>query len=159
MVAEVLLFAALLASAGVLIRVFLQLQACRVLLRRINSHRVTARSVVQKRRMDLMEVRNRAKLLEETVSGGTSAVEKVHKAISGTTFGLIDLFSRDEDFKRNARRARTTHDQTSREIYGAVRTTNRALHILADTLIISKVEKRIVTRQERGPRNDDDIPR
>lgn len=156
MVAEALILAALLASGAALVMAFRQLQACRLLLRRINTHRVAARSAIQKRRMDLMEVRNRTKLLEETVSGGTSAVEKVHKTLSSTTFGLIDLFSRDEDFRNSARKARTTHDQTSSEIYSAVRTTNRALHILADTLIISKVEKRIISRHTRRPRNSDD---
>ncbi|RBP20526.1 hypothetical protein DET50_1326 [Marinobacter pelagius] len=156
MITELLTVPLLLIAAGALLLVFRQLQACRVMLRRVNTHRIAARSAVQKRRMDLMEVRNRTKLLEETVSGGTSAVEKVHKTISSTTFGLIDLFSRDEDFRKNALKARTTHDQTSSEIYNAVRTTNRALHILADTLIISKVEKRIISRHTRRPRNGDD---
>ncbi len=156
MVTELFILLLLLGTSVALVLVFRQLQACRIMLRQVNSHRVVARSAIQKRRMDLMEVRNRTKLLEETVSGGTSAVEKVHKAISSTTFGLIDLFSRDEDFRKNAMKARTTHDQTSSEIYSAVRTTNRALHILADTLIISKVEKRIISRQSRRPRNTDD---
>lgn len=52
-------------------------------------------------------------------------------------------------------KARTTHDKTSSEIYNAVRTTSRALHILADILIISKVEKRITSRHTRRPRNSD----
>ncbi|MBD3640616.1 MAG: hypothetical protein HUJ18_06435 [Marinobacter sp.] len=159
MVTELLISLLLLGTLVALVLVFRQLQACRIMLRQVNSHRIVARSAIQKSRMDLMEVRNRAKLLEETVSGGTSAVEKVHKAISNTTFGLIDLFSRDEDFRKNAMKARTTHDQTSSEIYSAVRTTNRALHILADTLVISKVEKRIISRQSRRPRNTDDQSR
>ncbi|MFO7528414.1 MAG: hypothetical protein R6W86_06370 [Marinobacter sp.] len=156
MITELLTLPLLLVAAVALALVFRQLQVCRVLLRRVNTRRVAARSAIQKRRMDLMEVRNRTKLLEETVSGGTSAVEKVHKTLSSTTFGLIDLFSRDEDFRKSARKARTTHDQTSSEIYSAVRTTNRALHMLADTLIISKVEKRIISRHTRRPRNSDD---
>ncbi|MCG7199624.1 hypothetical protein MD273_07795 [Marinobacter pelagius] len=155
MVAEVLLSLVLLLPAALLALVFRQLQACRVLLRRINSRRIASRSVIQKRRMDLMEVRNRTKLFEETVSGGASAVEKVHRAISSTTFGLIDRFSKDDDFRENAMRARATHDQTTSEFYGAVRTTNRALHILADTLIISKVEKRILSRQNQRPSDTD----
>ena len=115
----------------------------------LNSHRVAANSAIQKSRMDLLEVRNRAKLLEETVTGGATAVEKVHKAISSTTFGLIDHFSRDDQFRQTARKARETHDQTSQQIYHGVRTTNRALHILADTLIISKAEKRIISRKHK----------
>lgn len=115
----------------------------------VNSHRIAANSAIQKSRMDLLEVRNRAKLLEETVTGGATAVEKVHKAISSTTFGLIDHFSRDDQFRQTARKARETHDQTSQQIYHGVRTTNRALHILADTLIISKAEKRIISRKHK----------
>ena len=124
-----------------------QLLLCRREARILNSHRVAAHSALQKSRMDLLEVRNRARLLEDSVSGGASAVEKVHKAISNTTFGLIDLFSKDEEFRQTARKARATHDQTSQQIYRTVRTTNKALHILADTLIIGKAEKRLASRK------------
>lgn len=124
-----------------------QLLLCRREARILNSHRVAAHSAIQKSRMDLLEVRNRARLLEDSVSGGASAVEKLHKAISNTTFGLIDLFSKDEEFRQTARKARATHDQTSQQIYRTVRTTNKALHILADTLIIGKAEKRLASRK------------
>ncbi|KPQ30099.1 MAG: hypothetical protein HLUCCX14_03175 [Marinobacter excellens HL-55] len=117
----------------------------------LNAHRIGARSAIQKSRMDLAEVRNRARLLEDTVSGGASAVEKVHKAIANTTFGLIDMFSKDEDFRDSARRARQSHEEKSQQVYKAVRTTNRALHILADTLIIGKAEKRIVSKTKKAP--------
>lgn len=116
----------------------------------LNTHRIAALSAIQKSRMELMEVRNRTRLLEDTVSGGTTAVEKVHKAIADTTFTLIDRFSRDPDFKTSARRVRDSHEQTSEQIYKAVRTTNRALHVLADTLIIGKAEKRIITGGRKG---------
>lgn len=121
----------------------------RRLARILNSHRIAANSAIQKSRMDLLEVRNRARLLEDSVSGSASAVEKLHKAISNTTFGLIDLFSRDEDFRKTARKARVNHDETSQKIYRTVRTTNKALHILADTLIIGQAEKRLVSRKRR----------
>ncbi len=124
-----------------------QLQASRRQLRILNARRIAAQSNIQKRRMELQEVRNRAKLLEDTVSGGTSAVEKVHRVISSTTFGLIDLFSRDEEFRQSARKARETHDQTSKTVYKTVRTTNKALHILADTLIIGKAEKQLASKK------------
>lgn len=139
--------ALLLLAAGAMVFTFWRLQVARRHLRVLNSHRIAAHSAIQKSRMDLLEVRNRAKLLEDSVSGGASAVEKVHKAISNTTFGLIDLFSKDEEFRENARKARTTHDNTSENIYKTVRTTNKALHILADTLIIGKAEKQIVSRK------------
>ncbi|OZB15700.1 MAG: hypothetical protein B7X58_06175 [Marinobacter sp. 34-60-7] len=118
----------------------------RALFRRLNALRIAALSERQKARMDMLEVRNRAKLLEDTVSGGTSAVEKVHKTIANTTFGLIDLFSRDDEFRSQARRVQQRHQQTSTEVYRAVRTTNRALHIIADTLFIGSSEKRMVSR-------------
>lgn len=136
------------ASAG-LAYSYWQLLDSRRALRLVNARRIAANSAIQKSRMDLMEVRNRAKLLEETVTSGATAVERVHKAISATTFGLIDHFSRDDEFRQNARKARQTHDQTSQQIYRGVRTTNRALHILADTLIIGKAEKRIVSRSHK----------
>lgn len=137
------------ASSAGLAYTYWQLLDSRRRLRVVNSHRIAANSAIQKSRMDLLEVRNRAKLLEETVTGGATAVEKVHKAISSTTFGLIDHFSRDDQFRQTARKARETHDQTSQQIYHGVRTTNRALHILADTLIISKAEKRIISRKHK----------
>lgn len=121
---------------------FWQLQRSRILIRVLNSQRIANNSAIQKSRMDVYEVRNRAKLLEDTVSGGASAVEKMHRAISNTTFSLVDHFSKDDAFRQNARKARKTHDQTSKQVYHAVRTTNRAIHILADTLFISKAEKR-----------------
>ena len=133
-----------------------QLLLCRREARILNSHRIAANSAIQKSRMDLQEVRNRARLLEDSVSGGASAVEKLHRAISNTTFGLIDLFSKDEEFRQTARKARATHDQTSQQIYRTVRTTNKALHILADTLIIGKAEKRLASRKRGKPEGTDD---
>ena len=145
----------LLLSLGGFCLAYWQLLLCRREARILNSHLLTAHSAIQKSRMELLEVRNRARLLEDSVSGGASAVEKVHKAISNTTFGLIDLFSKDEEFRQTARKARATHDQTSQQIYRTVRTTNKALHILADTLIIGKAEKRLVSRK-RGKSGDSD---
>lgn len=112
-------------------------------LRMLRAQQISARSHLQKSRMELMETRNRARLLEETVKNGTSAVEKVHRTITTTTFSLIDRFSTSEEFRENARRARETHDQTSEQIYRTVHTTNKALHILADTLFFGKKEKKL----------------
>lgn len=125
---------------------FWQLQRSRAFMRILSSHRIAANSAVQKRRMELYEVRNRAKLIEDTVSGGTSAVEKMHRAISKTTFSLVDRFSKDSEFQQSARKARQTHDQASKQVYHAVRTTNKAIHILADTLFITKAEKRVIVK-------------
>lgn len=120
----------------------------RKLLTRLRARQIVANSHLQKSRMDLMEVRNRAKLLEDTVKHGTSAVEKMHKAISTTTFSLIDHFAKDDEFRENARRARETHDSTSRQIYDAARTTNKALHLLADSLFITRKEQKLTTRSK-----------
>lgn len=114
----------------------------------VYTHQLAARSVFQKTRMDLQETRDRARLLEKTVSGGTTAVEKVHKAISNTTFGLIGLFSTDDEFRQNVRTVRRTHDQTSQQVYRSVRTTNRALRILADTVISVRAGKRSTSARE-----------
>ncbi|MDI9245426.1 hypothetical protein [Marinobacter sp. CHS3-4] len=117
-------------------RALLRLRAAQ---RHANSH-------VQKSRLELMETRNRARLLEDTVKQGTSAVEKMHQAIATTTFSLIDHFARDEEFRESARRARDTHHDTSRKVYQAARTTNKAIHLLADSLIISRKEKKLTTQ-------------
>jgi len=127
---------------------FWQLQRSRTLMRMLNSYRIATNSAVQKRRMDIYEVRNRAKLLEDTVSGSASAVEKMHRVISNTTFGLVDRFSKDDEFRQSAHKARKTHDQASKQVYHAVRTTNKAIHILADSLFITKAEKRVILKKD-----------
>lgn len=137
----------LVVAFGGLIYTFLQLQRSRTLVRALNSHRIATNSAIQQRRMDIYEVRNRAKLLEDTVAGGASAVEKMHRLISNTTFSLVDHLSKDDEFRQNARKARETHDHTSKQVYHAVRTTNKAIHILADTLFISKAEKRVISKK------------
>ncbi len=151
MIIQVLITLCLAGAGAVLFAGFRISGACRRDLRILNIHRVNAFSAIQQSRMELLEVRNRAKLLEDTVSGGATAVEKVHKAIANTTFGLIDMFSRDEEFKDGARKARQTHNETSEQVYKAVRTTNRALHILADSLLIGKAEKRVVSKTKKAP--------
>ncbi len=158
MITNAIVSALLFLALGGLCVAYWQLLLCRREARILNSHRVATHSAVQKSRMDLLEVRNRARLLEDSVSGGASAVEKLHKAISNTTFGLIDLFSKDEEFRQTARKARATHDQTSQQIYRTVRTTNKALHILADTLIIGKAEKRLAScKRGEAPDSDESL--
>ncbi|WP_298447144.1 hypothetical protein [uncultured Marinobacter sp.] len=137
----------LIIASGALGYGFVQARRSRVLMRKLNSYSIAVNSAVQKRRLDLYEVRNRAKLLENTVSGGTSAVEKVHKAIANTTFGLVERLSKDNETRENALKARKTHDQTSKQVYHAVRTTNKAIHLLADSLFITKAEKRVMLKR------------
>lgn len=119
----------------------------------------SANSHIQRSRLDLMETRNRARLLEDTVKQGTTAVEKMHRAIATTTFSLIDHFSTDQEFRASAQRAEESHNNTSRKIYQAARTTNKAIHLLADAFIIGRKEKKITTRTrpadltDKPPRN------
>lgn len=108
----------------------------------ISVRQIAIRNAIQKTRMDLREVGDRARLLETTVSGGTTAVEKLHKAISSTTFGLINMFVNDDEVRQSVSVVRKTHDYTSQQIYHSVRITNKALRILADTVIIGRAVKR-----------------
>lgn len=142
-----------LASAGLLaVATPMSLQNLKQLIR-LRAAQRSANSHIQKSRLDLMETRNRARLLEDSVKQGTSAVEKMHRAIATTTFSLIDHFATDEEFRESAQRARDTHNNTSRQIYQAARTTNKALHLLADTFIISRKEKKLTMRTR--PKNSD----
>lgn len=125
----------------------LEFSRTRRTMRIIHVHQIAARNAIQKTRMDLLEIGDRAKLLESTVSGGATAVEKLHKAITSTTFGLIDMFVSDNEIRQNVLVVKRTHDQTSQQIYHSVRTTNKALRILADTVIVGRTVKR--NRSER----------
>ncbi|HLV76559.1 MAG TPA: hypothetical protein VKY53_01355 [Marinobacter sp.] len=138
-------------AAALLVLGYRQLWQGQQSMRALTACRIRAVSAIQQRRLDLMEVRNRARILEDTVSGSASAVEKVHKVIANTTFGLIDIFSSDEEFRLSARKVQQTHHYRSGQVYNALRTTNRAVHILADTLIITKAEKRLVTKSKKVP--------
>jgi len=120
----------------------------------LRSRALARQSKIQKKRLDLLETRNRNKVLEDTVKSGTAAVEKMHRTLTNATFGLIDRFSSDDEFRENARRARETHDQTSDKIYKTLHTTNKAVHLLADTLLTKHTESRIRRRYSR--RNDQD---
>ncbi|MBJ6137845.1 hypothetical protein [Marinobacter litoralis] len=138
-------------SAGLLAAGFRESATTRSQLRILNASRLHAQSEIQRKRMELLEVRHRAKLMEDTVSGGATAVEKVHKVIANTTFGLIDRFAKDEEFKNTARKVKKTHHEKSEQVYQVVRTTNRAVHILADSLFIGKAEKRIISKTKKAP--------
>ncbi|WP_166260068.1 hypothetical protein [Marinobacter salicampi] len=99
-----------------------------------------------KRQLDLIEFRNRARLVEETVRTSTTAVEVIHRAITSTTFEVIDRLSTSERFRADARRAKTVHDTKSRSFYRSLRTTNRAFHGLANRVMDSKAKR---TNQNR----------
>ena len=66
--------ALLLGSSALLGLAYREMLFARRQLRILNAQRMAASSAIQKSRMDLLEVRNRARLLEDTVSGGASAV-------------------------------------------------------------------------------------
>lgn len=102
--------------------------------RRFNAVLASRVSHIQKRRMERAELRNRKQLMEDTVREGTTAVEAVHRTITGTTFDLVDRYSRSDEIKAKAKKARQVHDDTTRTFYKAVRSTNRALHVFADMI-------------------------
>ncbi|MDY6797294.1 MAG: hypothetical protein SVX28_00885 [Pseudomonadota bacterium] len=120
----------------------------------LRSRALAQQSEIQEKRLDLLETRNRSKVLEDTVSNGAAAVEKMHRTLTNATFGLIDRFSSDDKFRESARKARETHDQASDKIYKALHTTNKAAHLLADTLLTKRTENRI--RRGHSRRKDQD---
>lgn len=104
-------------------------------LRQLGADLAALNNRVRKRQMDLLEFRNKKRLLESTVTTGATAVEAVHRTLSSTAFELIDRFSTSEDLRHSARQVRSTHDRTSRTVYRSLRTTNRTLHALADMML------------------------
>lgn len=108
--------------------------------RRLAAAQARQANRVQKKRLELIELKNRKKLMEETVHDGTTAVEAIHRTLTGLTFDLVDRYSSNEDFRAKARKARTTHDETTKTFYKALRTTNRALHVFTDMVITNDQE-------------------
>lgn len=96
----------------------------------------------RKRELELLELRNRRRLLEDTVNGSTAAVEMIHRTISSTTFEMFERFSSSEKTRENARQARLAHDQASSGIYRTLRSTNKAFHALANVVIDSRAGKK-----------------
>jgi hypothetical protein len=107
--------------------------------------------------LDAIEADNRRALLRESVNTGTSAVEIAHRAISTTTFEVIDRFSGSERFRLNSQQAREIHDDASRGIYRSIRVANKHLHALAN-VIIRENRQRDSQRKKttRNPRNRPD---
>lgn len=140
----------LIIGSGVLLtRTFQQHRTTRRQVLALRSRAIARQSRIQRKRLDLLETRNRNKVLEDTVKSGTAAVEKMHRTLTNATFGLIDRFSSDDEFRESARKARETHDQTSDKIYKTLHTTNKAVHLLADTLLTKRTENRIRRRYSR----------
>lgn len=140
----------LIIGSGVLLtRTFQQHRTTRRQVSALRSRAIARQSRIQRKRLDLLETRNRNKVLEDTVKSGTAAVEKMHRTLTNATFGLIDRFSSDDEFRESARKARETHDQTSDKIYKTLHTTNKAVHLLADTLLTKRTENRIRRRYSR----------
>ncbi len=115
-----------------------------------------ALGIVQRRRLERLEQKNRNRLLEDSVDSGTSAVELVHRAITSTTFSVIDRFSTSERFKASAQKARRTHDDTSRTFYRSIKTTNKTLHALANVLRNNQSQKRDSQSGQSNNRNKPD---
>lgn len=122
---------------------------------KLHSRQMDDVNVVQKKRLDLLETRNRSRVLEDTVKNGASAVELMHRTLTSATFGLIDRFTSDEEFRENARKARETHDQTTEKLYKTFYTTNKAVHLLADSFLTRRTENKIRRRYERKKNSEE----
>ncbi|SDW65623.1 hypothetical protein [Marinobacter mobilis] len=132
-----------LACAGLLGASVLTFYQNQLAMRRYLAIQARRANDVQKRRMDRLELRNRKTLMEDSVREGTTAVEAIHRTITGVTFDLVDRYSRSEELKAKAKKAREVHDESTRTFYKAVRTTNRALHVVAD----------IISERQAGPKD------
>lgn len=129
-------------STGVVVAAVHQHRLNRRALHRLQSRLALTVSKIQKSQLELQETKNRNRLLEETVRSGSAAVELAHRAISSTTFEVIDRLSSSEKFRANAQQIRRTHDNTSRTFYRSLRSTNKTLHVLADVILSNKAKKR-----------------
>lgn len=123
-----------LACTGLLVASVVTFTQNRQAMRRYQAIQARRINDIQKRRMERLELRNRKTLMEDSVREGTTAVEAIHRTITGVTFDLVDRYSRSEELKAKAKKAREVHDESTRTFYKAVRTTNRALHVVADMI-------------------------
>ncbi|MAA66317.1 MAG: hypothetical protein CL581_16295 [Alteromonadaceae bacterium] len=84
-------------------------------------------------------------LLENTVTGGTFTVEFIHRAISTTTFDVINRLSSNERVRTGSEQARALHDDAAGGVYRSIRVANKQIHSLAD-IIIQQKRKRKTTK-------------
>lgn len=103
---------------------------------------------------ELNEQKNRKKLLESTVDTGATALELAHRAISSTTFGLIDRFSTSESVRNRARQAQSVHDRSSRQLYRSLKGANRTLHAVAGVMMNQRAERSV----QNSSRDTDESP-
>ncbi|MGP4844203.1 hypothetical protein ACTXGQ_08730 [Marinobacter sp. 1Y8] len=81
-------------------------------------------------------------LLENTVSGGMFTVEFIHRAISTTTFGVINRLSNSERVRTSSEQARAMHDDAAGGVYRSIRIANKQIHSLADIIIQEKRKRK-----------------
>lgn len=96
---------------------------------------VSVEDAQRKRQFEFIEADNRRKVLQESVETGTGAIELIHRAVTTTTFEVIDRFSSNERLRENNSRAREIHDDASRNVYRSIRIANRQLHAVANAII------------------------
>jgi|GEM_PF-5544915 len=75
------------------------------------------------------------RLSETSLETGTRILELAQRALSDTTFTLIDKFARDADFKLGSQEAKAGYDRRTEAFYEGMRKTNRVVHVAADLLI------------------------
>lgn len=124
-----------LVNLGVGVWLIQNLRRNRTQLHQIQSQVAATRNVFSKQQSDLRELSERKDVLEQVVNGGTSAVESVHRAISDTTFTVIDRLTESNRVRAGNRQVRDVHDQTAQGVYRSIRVANRELHSIAETLL------------------------
>lgn len=78
------------------------------------------------------EVREKQRLAEEFVDQGSTAVETVHKMVSGITFGILEG---NPITGPTSQVARQIHDETAEEVYGTIRTLGKRIGKVADAIL------------------------
>ncbi|PAV26387.1 hypothetical protein C8D92_102215 [Tamilnaduibacter salinus] len=103
-------------------------------LRHLEAQLAAVRSRIRKSDQDAIEADNKRRALEQSVEGGATAVEVIHRAISETTFSVIDRLATSERIRAGSQQAREVHDETARGVYRTIRVANKQIHSLAEAL-------------------------
>jgi uncharacterized protein YoxC len=100
----------------------------------LETQRSVAGMLQQRKKADAQkrEVREKQRLAEELVDQGSSAVETVHKMVSGITFGILESTPITGSTSKVARQI---HDEAAEEVYGTIRTLGKRIGRVADAML------------------------
>ncbi|MDX1589026.1 MAG: hypothetical protein R3296_08820 [Oleiphilaceae bacterium] len=130
-----------LGNATLLAFLWWQLQHNQGAIHQLNASLAALRSRISEHQLDMEELRERKRVMEQLVDNSTSSVETVHRSIADTTFGVLGRLSENSLYKAGTDQLRQIHDGTSKGVYGTIRIANRELHSLADILIKQQQRK------------------